>query len=300
MNARPSGLGRGLGELFQRTDLPDTSDSAGDTTPDEMPDGSYYAELPVGQIHANAKQPRQVFGEEELTELSESIQQVGLLQPIVVRKLDADDYELIMGERRLRAHQQAGIERIPAIVRATDDESMLTDALLENLHRVQLNPLEEAAAYEQLMRDFGITQDELAKRLKRSRPQISNTIRLLRLPPTVQRRVAAGVLSAGHARALLGLDDPLSQERLAQRIVSEGLSVRATEEIVTLGGDEVPAARKLRKPAETDEHVQQLASTLSNRFETRVKVHVGQRKGRITIDFAGAEDLERIVGLLEG
>lgn len=174
--------------------------------------------------------------------LTESIKEVGLLQPIVVRKLDATHYELIMGERRLRAHQEAGIAQIPAIVRATDDESMLTDALLENLHRVQLNPLEEAAAYEQLMGDFGITQDELARRLKRSRPHISNTIRLLKLPVTVQRRVAAAVLSAGHARALLALDDPLAQERLAQRIVAEGLSVRATEEIVALGRREAQAA----------------------------------------------------------
>ncbi|CEG98422.1 ParB/RepB/Spo0J family partition protein [Propionibacterium freudenreichii] len=298
MSARPGGLGRGLGELFQRTDI-QAAEEPREPASEQMADGSYYAELPVPQITPNPKQPRQVFDEDDLQELTESIKEVGLLQPIVVRKLDATHYELIMGERRLRAHQEAGIAQIPAIVRATDDESMLTDALLENLHRVQLNPLEEAAAYEQLMGDFGITQDELARRLKRSRPHISNTIRLLKLPVTVQRRVAAAVLSAGHARALLALDDPLAQERLAQRIVAEGLSVRATEEIVALGGDEKPRQRRAR-PKEHDPRAEQLATSLSDRFDTRVKVNMGRKKGRITIDFAGEDDLQRIVEMLKG
>lgn len=297
MSARPGGLGRGLGELFQRTDTAEPRESASPSTA-EMPDGSYYAELPVAQITPNPKQPRQVFDEEDLQELSDSIKEVGLLQPIVVRKLDGAHYELIMGERRLRAHQEANIATIPAIVRATDDESMLTDALLENLHRVQLNPLEEAAAYEQLMSDFGITQEELSRRLKRSRPRISNTIRLLKLPTSVQRRVAAGVLSAGHARALLALDDPLAQERLAQRIVAEGLSVRATEEVVALGGDENTKKPRMPRLKQEDPRATELASSLSDRFDTRVKVSIGRKKGHITIDFADEDDLQRIVAML--
>ena len=192
----------------------------------------------------NPRQPRTVFDGEALDELVDSIREVGLLQPVVVRPLGDDTYELVMGERRWRASQLAGTATIPAIVRPTEDHDLLRDALLENLHRAQLNPLEEAAAYQQLLEDFGCTQDELAGTIKRSRPQISNTIRLLRLPPTVQRRVAAGVLSAGHARALLALPDPLGQERLAQRVVAEGLSVRATEELVTLGERDQPRRRR--------------------------------------------------------
>ena len=211
--------------------------------------GAHFAELPVGSIQPNPRQPRQVFDEEALAELVHCIREIGLLQPVVVRPTGPGRYELVMGERRWRATQAAGLDTIPAIVRDTDDEAMLRDALLENLHRSQLNPLEEAAAYDQLLKDFGCTHDELAQRIGRSRPQISNTIRLLRLPPAVQRRVAAGVLSAGHARALLGLDDPDAQERLAQRIVAEGLSVRAVEEIVALGGDAAPAAAARQAPA---------------------------------------------------
>lgn len=214
-----------------------------------------------------------------------------------MRRIDDTHYELVMGERRLRAHEQAGLTSIPAIVRNTDDTSMLTDALLENLHRVQLNPLEEAAAYEQLMSDFGITHAELAQRIKKSRPHISNTIRLLKLPPTVQRRVAAGVLSAGHARALLGLTDPVDQEHLSQRIVSEGLSVRATEEIVALGSAERPTARRNRSPRQPDERAEHIAADLAERLDTRVKVLIGKNKGHITIDFADEDDLARILTL---
>ncbi|MFP5283001.1 MAG: ParB/RepB/Spo0J family partition protein, partial [Actinomycetes bacterium] len=203
------GLGRGLGELFQRTDVPASSYADEPATPSTLavPDGSYFAELPVTAITPNPRQPRTVFDEDAMAELTESVRELGLLQPVVVRPLEDERFELVMGERRWRAAQGAGLERIPAIVRRTEDHDLLRDALLENLHRAQLNPLEEAAAYAQMLEDFGCTQEELSVRVKRSRPQISNTIRLLRLPPTVQRRVAAGVLSAGHARALLSLED---------------------------------------------------------------------------------------------
>ncbi|MFD5904094.1 ParB/RepB/Spo0J family partition protein [Streptomyces microflavus] len=263
--------------------------------------GAYFAELPIGSITPNPRQPREVFDEDALAELVTSIKEVGLLQPVVVRKVGVDRYELIMGERRLRACREAGLERIPTIVRATDDEKLLLDALLENLHRAQLNPLEEAAAYDQLLKDFKCTHDQLADRIGRSRPQVSNTLRLLRLSPPVQRRVAAGVLSAGHARALLSVDDSEEQDRLAHRIVAEGLSVRAVEEIVTLMGSRPtnspkpkgPRAGGRLSPALTD-----LATRLSDRFETRVKVDLGQKKGKITVEFASMEDLERILGSL--
>ncbi|GII22280.1 chromosome partitioning protein ParB [Planosporangium mesophilum] len=256
--------------------------------------------MPVDSIVPNLKQPRQVFDEEALEELKVSIDQVGFLQPIVVREVEPERYELVMGERRWRAAQALGREIIPAIIRDTRDDDMLRDALLENIHRANLNPLEEAAAYQQLLEEFGATHDELAKRIGRSRPQISNTIRLLNLPANVQRRVAAGVLSAGHARALLSLDDEEEQEKLAHRIVAEGLSVRATEELVALAGAEgnsrkAPAQRrpKPHAPALSD-----LADRLSNRFDTSVKVDIGRRKGKITIEFATVDDLERIVGLI--
>ncbi|MFJ2023619.1 ParB/RepB/Spo0J family partition protein [Streptomyces sp. NPDC087897] len=263
--------------------------------------GAYFAELPVGAITPNPRQPREVFDEDALAELVVSIKEVGLLQPVVVRKVGADSYELIMGERRWRACREAGLERIPTIVRATDDEKLLLDALLENLHRAQLNPLEEAAAYDQLLKDFKCTHDELADRIGRSRPQVSNTLRLLRLSPPVQRRVAAGVLSAGHARALLSVDDSEEQDRLAHRIVAEGLSVRAVEEIVTLMGSRPSSSPKSKgpraggrlSPALTD-----LATRLSDRFETRVKVDLGQKKGKIVVEFASMEDLDRILGSL--
>jgi ParB family transcriptional regulator, chromosome partitioning protein len=259
--------------------------------------GAYFDEVPVGAITPNPRQPRQIFDDEALAELAESIAIVGLLQPIVVRQVTPGRYEIVMGERRWRACQQAGLELVPAIVRETSDTDLLRDALLENLHRAQLNALEEAAAYQQLLQDFSATHEELARRIGRSRPHISNTIRLLNLPAPVQKRVAAGVLSAGHARALLSMDDPAAQERLAARIVAEGLSVRAVEEIVTMGAPAGPAPASPRRggrppvaPALKD-----LADKLSDVFETRVKVEMGQRKGKITVEFASVDDLERIV-----
>ena len=260
--------------------------------------GASFAELPVDAIRPNPRQPRSVFDEEALAELVSSIREIGVLQPVVVRPV-GDGYELIMGERRWRATQEAGLDTIPAIIRETDDADLLRDALLENLHRSQLNPLEEAAAYQQLLDDFGCTHEELATRIHRSRPQISNTLRLLKLPPLVQRRVAAGVISAGHARALLGLADAAAMERLAQRIVSEGLSVRTVEEIVALGGDEEAPARRVQPRAGVrNEALDDLASRLSDRFETRVKVALGKSRGRLTVEFASVQDLNRILELL--
>jgi ParB family transcriptional regulator, chromosome partitioning protein len=262
--------------------------------------GAVYQELPIHAIVPNPRQPRQVFDQEALAELEHSIHEFGLMQPIVVRQSDVGSYELVMGERRWRAAQQAGLDHIPAIVRSTADDAMLRDALLENIHRVQLNPLEEAAAYQQLLQEFGVTHEQLASRIGRSRPVITNTIRLLRLPVAVQRRVAAGVLSAGHARALLGLDEPAAQEDLATRIIAEGLSVRATEEMVTLARSEpTRAAPKTaaRRPIQAP-GLQELAENLSNTFETRVKVELGRRKGRIVVEFGSIEDLERIVALM--
>jgi ParB family transcriptional regulator, chromosome partitioning protein len=257
--------------------------------------GAYLEEVPVGAIAANPRQPRQVFDEDSLAELAASIQAVGLLQPVVVRRAGAGRYELIMGERRWRACQVAGIDVIPAIVRETSDDDMLRDALIENLHREQLNPLEEAAAYQQLLDDFSATHDELARRIGRSRPHISNTIRLLNLPPAVQKRVAAGVLSAGHARALLAVDDPVIQEQLAHRIVAEGLSVRAVEEVVALGGESAKKPRTAAPRGPVAPGLRDLADRLSDVFETRVKVELGQRKGKIVVEFASLDDLERIV-----
>jgi ParB family chromosome partitioning protein len=266
------------------------------TTEPALVAGARFAEVPIKAITPNLKQPRQVFDEEALAELVHSLREVGFLQPIVVRPLADDTYELVMGERRWRAAQEAGFTHVPAIIRDTADDAMLRDALLENLHRAQLNPLEEAAAYAQLLEEFGATHEELAGRIGRSRSQVSNTIRLLNLPAGVQRRVAAGVLSAGHARALLSLDDPEAQERLASRIVAEGLSVRAVEEIVAIG-DGTPRQRKsrprLHAPALT-----QLASALSDHFETRVKVDLGRNKGKIVVEFASVDDLERIVAAM--
>jgi len=261
--------------------------------------GAYLLELPLSAVTPNPRQPRQVFDEEALAELADSISVVGLLQPVVVRPSGPDRYELVMGERRWRAAQRAGLTTVPAIVRTTADEELLRDALLENLHRSQLNPLEEAAAYDQLLQDFGCTHEELSRRLGRSRPQITNTLRLLRLPAVVQRRVAAGVLTAGHARALLGLTDPAAQERLAQRIVAEGLSVRAVEEIVALGDAPETFPRTSRRALEPEPELAEISSRLSDRFETRVRVDVGSRKGRIVLEFGGREDLDRILGLLE-
>lgn len=316
MNTR---LGRGLGALIPSSPAPGTTTLGSKSSsipgappvskPAEAQDaepelaavpGASFAEIEVDKITPNPKQPRTVFDEEAMEELVHSVKEIGLLQPIVVRKLDGDKYELVMGERRWRATQQAGLETIPAIVRDTSDDAMLRDALLENLHRSQLNPLEEAAAYQQMLDDFGCTQEVLATRIGRSRPQISNTLRLLRLPASVQRRVAAGVLSAGHARALLGLPSGDAIERLAQRIVAEGLSVRTVEEIVSLGdmnGDDTPAPRRRNKPVAP--RLVDLADRLSDRFETRVKVDLGKTKGKITVEFASLDDLERIVTLMD-
>lgn len=288
-----TGLGRGLGDLIRPTG-PMASATEADLTP--APAGSSFAELPVADIRPNPKQPRQVFDEDDLAELVDSIREVGLLQPVVVRPLD-QGYELVMGERRLRATKAAGLSTIPAIVRPTEEADLLRDALLENLHRAQLNPLEEAAAYQQLLEDFGCTQEELARRIKRSRPQISNTIRLLRLPAPVQRRVAAGVLSAGHARAILVLEDPVAQERLAQRIVAEGLSVRAVEELVAVG-DRSARRPVVRTPRTQPPRAQELARTLTDVLDTRVNVAIGRNKGKITIEFAGQDDLDRILAVL--
>ena len=293
MSAPRRGLGRGLESL-----IPSSTADAKASGLKEV-EGARFAEIPLDQIVANPRQPRQVFDEDHMAELVHSIKEVGLLQPVVVREVAKDRYELIMGERRWRASGKAGLDTVGAIVRDTSDEDLLRDALLENLHRSQLNPLEEASAYQQLLEDFGCTHEELADRIGRSRPQISNTLRLLKLTPTVQRRVAAGVLSAGHARALVSVANPEIQDRLAQRVVAEGLSVRALEEIVTVGPDSTkrPAARQSAKASAP--RLADLATRLSERYDTRVKVDLGRSKGRITVEFATIDDLERIVAMMD-
>ena len=276
--------------------------------------GASFAEIAIDQIVPNTKQPREVFDEHDLKELSASIKEVGVLQPVVVRSIPAKGrseklqeflaekpearYELIMGERRLRASELAGETTIPAIIRETEDGDLLRDALLENLHRAQLNPLEEASAYQQLMADFGATQEELAKRIARSRPQIANTLRLLKLPPSVQKKVAAQVITAGHARALLSLSTPEEMERLAERIVAEGLSVRTTEEIVRLGKAKATPRPRARQPRPLSQLGESVVSALSDAYDTRVTITEGRKKGRIVIEFAGSEDLQRIADLI--
>lgn len=321
MSEKRRGLGRGLGALIPTASTEErpvdvffpgggstAASIATTTTPTDIDDslelvpvpGAHFQEIVLDDIRPNSRQPRTVFDEDDLNELVGSIAEIGVLQPIVVRPDPTGEarFELIMGERRWRASREAGKETIPAIVRETEDDDLLRDALLENLHRAALNPLEEAAAYQQLLDDFGCTHEELATRISRSRPQISNTLRLLKLPALVQRRVAAGVLSAGHARALLGLQDAAAIERLAQRIVAEGLSVRATEEIVALGGLEPrPAPRKPRAGTRSAA-IDELATRLSDRFETRVKVDVGRSRGKVTIEFASVEDLNRILDVM--
>lgn len=287
-------------EVSQRVDDEDaTADNGVDLV--EVP-GVRFAEIPVGDIHPNRKQPRSVFDEDDMAELIHSVREIGVLQPIVVRtstEEGGEPYELVMGERRWRAVQAAGMDTIPAIVRDTTDDDLLRDALLENLHRSQLNPLEEAAAYQQLLEDFGTTHEQLADRIGRSRPQVSNTLRLLKLPPLVQRRVAASVLSAGHARALLALPDAAAMERLAQKIVAEGMSVRATEEAVTLYQDPAkPTKNNIPRPGARHERLDYLASSLSDRLDTNVKISLGVRKGRVSIEFASVEDLNRIMEVL--
>jgi ParB family chromosome partitioning protein len=292
MSAR-RGLGRGLESL-----IPSSPAEAKATGLQEI-EGARFAEIPLDQIVANPRQPRQVFDEDHMAELVHSIKEVGLLQPVVVREVGKDRYELIMGERRWRASGKAGLTTVGAIVRNTADEDLLRDALLENLHRSQLNPLEEASAYQQLLEDFGCTHEELADRIGRSRPQISNTLRLLKLTPTVQRRVAAGVLSAGHARALVSVSNPEIQDRLATRVVAEGLSVRALEEIVTVGPDGAKRTTSRQGPKPSAPRLADLAGRLSEQYDTRVKVELGRSKGKITIEFATVDDLERIVKMME-
>ena len=291
---RKGGLGRGLGALIQ----------SGQGGPQGDPDagtvhGARFREIPLDAISPNPRQPREHFDEEALAELVTSIQEVGLLQPVVVREVAEGRYELIMGERRFRASREAGLTTIPAIVRETPDDALLRDALLENLHRQQLNPLEEAAAYQQLLEDFGATHEQLAERIGRSRSQVTNTIRLLNLPGAVQKRVAAGVLTAGHARALLGLDDPAAQERLATRIVAEGLSVRAVEEAVHLGETgSAPVGERVTRATPRSPAAAELQARLSDYFETRVRVDLGRRKGKIVVEFGSLDDLERIVEIM--
>jgi ParB family chromosome partitioning protein len=300
---RRGGLGRGLGALIPTGPAtPAVEEPAGEHAAPAGDGGTVagatYREVPVGAIVPNPRQPREHFDEEALAELVTSIKEVGLLQPVVVREVAEGRYELIMGERRLRASREAGLEAIPAIVRETPDDAMLRDALLENLHRQQLNPLEEAAAYQQLLEEFGATHEQLAERIGRSRSQVTNTIRLLNLPPTVQKRVAAGVLSAGHARALLSLDDADAQERLAGRIVAEGLSVRAVEEAVHLGETGAEPRRAPRKATASPAATAELQDRLSDYFETRVRVELGRRKGKIVVEFGSIDDLERIVQIM--
>ena len=300
MNAQPkrTGLGRGLGDLLQRTD-PELAHGGESEAPiPAEPQGAHFAELPLDSITPNPRQPRTNFDADALAELVGSIKEVGLLQPVVVRPLEPGRYELVMGERRWRASREAGLEVIPAIVRRTEEADLLRDALLENLHRAQLNPLEEAAAYQQMLSDFGCTQEELSVRIKRSRPQISNTIRLLQLPAPVQRRVAAGVLSAGHARALLALPDGDKIEHLATRIVAEGLSVRAVEELVALGEGGPKRAPRSQRTAEPSPEAAKVANDLSEKLDTRVTVTPGKGRGRVVIEFADQDDLARIADIL--
>jgi ParB family chromosome partitioning protein len=310
-SAPQRGLGRGLGALIPREVPPEPGDAAAVPAAREAgveiaPMGAVYAELPIERIAPNPRQPRVVFDEDALAELVHSIKEIGLLQPVVVRR-SAEGYELIAGERRLRASKIAGLSEIPAIIRDTDDDDLLRDALLENLHRANLNALEEAAAYEQLLADFGCTQEELARRIGRSRPQVSNTLRLLKLPANVQRRVAAGVLSAGHARALLSLDSPEAMDALAQRIVAEGLSVRSVEEIILLGNagdkkrDRKPQAPKPRADNVAD-LIDDVQRRLSDGLDTSVHVQGLPRansRGKIVIEVADADDLRRIADLID-
>ena len=312
---RKGGLGRGLASLIP-TGPADGGPRMGDAAADAVFGGgpigvdnvgAIYREIEPSAIEPNPRQPRQVFDEEALAELVHSIREFGLMQPIVVRAIPDSvpgapvRYQLVMGERRWRAAQEAGLATIPAIVRETAEGNLLRDALLENIHRAQLNPLEEAAAYQQLLEEFDVTHDELAVRIGRSRPVISNMIRLLRLPIAVQRRVAAGVLSAGHARALLALEaGPEAQEELAARIVAEGLSVLATEEAVTLAnrGDGKTPTPPRRKPIHMP-GLQDVAERLSGTFDTRVTVSLGKRKGKIVVEFGSVEDLQRIVAMMD-
>ncbi|WP_326826600.1 ParB/RepB/Spo0J family partition protein [Streptosporangium sp. NBC_01756] len=314
MSKQPRGMGgRGLAALIPGPPVVQSTPSATATmvAPEPVAErhqpalkpvaGAYFLEIPIEKIERNPRQPRTIFDNEALKELATSITEVGLLQPIVVRAMGEDGYELIMGERRLRASKLAGLSKIPAIVRSTQEDKLLLDALIENLQREQLNALEEAAAYRQLLDDFGATHEQLAARIGRSRSHVTNTLRLLNLPSKVQLRVSAGTITAGHARALLPLDDPAAQERLAARIVAELLSVRAVEEIVAVGDVKAASAPTPKAPkakATEEPALRHLADRLSDRFETRVKVDFGRRKGRIVVEFATIDDLERIIGTM--
>ena len=317
--SRRSGSSRsayqGANESSPSTSMHVSDDVSRETSELMQVPGATFAEIPLDQIVPNTRQPRQIFDEDDLNELAASIREVGVLQPIVVRRIPLDEqpsetlkgfleekpearYELIMGERRLRASELAGLETIPAIVRHTEDEDLLRDALLENLHRAQLNPLEEAFAYQQLMADFGATQEELSKKIARSRPQIANTLRLLKLPASVQKKVSAQVLSAGHARALLGLSTPEDMEILANRIIAEGLSVRTTEELVRLGSVQRPSKPSLKRVKISSPLGEHMSQVLADAWDTRVTVTEGKRKGKIIIEFAGSDDLQRLADLL--
>jgi ParB family chromosome partitioning protein len=297
------GLGRGIGALIPTSDNPneapiDVFFPAGGSIGENLVPvpGARFGHLDINSIRPNAKQPRSVFEPEAFTELVHSIKELGVLQPIVVRSIpgEAGKYELIMGERRLRASKEAGLAKIPAVIRETADENMLRDALLENLHRSDLNPLEEASAYQQLLEDFGITQEELANRIGRSRPKITNSIRLLKLPAEVQRKVAAGVLSAGHARALLAIEDPSRQLELANKVINEGLSVRSLEEIVSIAKPGGGGKGKVR-PGGRQDMLKGLAEQVGDHLSTKVKISIGTGKGTIAIEFGSLEDLKRIV-----
>jgi len=288
--ARRGGLGRGLDALIPTTTIGEVTNSSGVVAGTAL-------EVDINLVLPNSKQPRTYFDEAELQELAASIKEVGVLQPPVVRERSDGRYELIMGERRLRASKLAGLKTIPVILRASSDNEMLREALLENIHRSQLNPLEEGAAYQNLLNDFGYTHDELAIKVGKSRPTITNTLRLLNLPPSVQRKVAVGVLSAGHARALLSLVNSAEIENLANRIVSEGLSVRAVEEIVAMSDGKVKG-EKVKRHTTQSPHLKELGDQLGNKFDTRVVIELGRQRGKITIEFADEEDLARITKLL--
>lgn len=308
--AKRTGLGRGIGALIPTADQAERpvdvffpgAKSSSEVTPIVEPAATDLSEIPGVRlvqvdprlIVPNPRQPRTHFDADDLAELVHSVREFGVLQPVVVRENSEGEYELIMGERRTRAAREAGLEKIPAILRETADEDLLRDALLENLHRSELNPLEEASAYQQLLDDFGITQEQLATRIGRSRPQISNTIRLLKLPVPVQQRVAAGVLSAGHARALLGMETPEAMQRLADKVVNEDLSVRATEEAAKAGPRASATSSKPQAGARRA-YLDEVAAKLGDRLNTRVKVALGARKGQVTIDFASIQDLNRIL-----
>jgi ParB family transcriptional regulator, chromosome partitioning protein len=291
MSTRKGGLGRGLDALIPNSVMPaEITTASGVVVADRN-------EIDINLISPNPKQPRTVFDEEQLNELAASIKEVGLLQPPVVRSIGGGKYQLIMGERRYRASKLAGLKSIPVIIRQTPDDQLLREALVENIHRSQLNPLEEGAAYQQLLNDFGYTHDELADRLGKSRPAITNTMRLLNLPASVQRRVAAGVLTAGHARALLSLSDEKEIEALANRIVAEGLTVRAVEEIVATGGAKIKGG-SIKRGKLLAPRLKEIGDQLSDTLDTRVSVELGKKKGKIVIEFATVEDLERITKLI--